>query len=211
MAHFETNELEERSYVQRGWSFAKALVSPQMTPILFFLDFLVHPPIILACIAWGLYSNQSHSLSLALAMAPLGLLTWTLVEYLVHRFALHKVPGLQDMHQAHHDETLELIGTPTPISLPLLLVLVLWPMSYVLGTSLAFIWFAGFLIGFLGYTFVHYAVHHLSSGGWRWLKTLKFQHNVHHHGTSNQNYGVSTSLWDHVFRTYSSSMRGHED
>ena len=207
MAQVETNEGKERSIRGAAWSYVKAAVSPDMTPFLFFLDFLVHPPIILASIAWGLYISQSHSIWLALSMIPLGLLTWTLIEYLVHRFVLHQIPGLQDMHQAHHDETQELIGTPTPVSLPLLLIAVLWPMTYALGTSLALLWFAGFLIGFIAYTFVHYAVHHLSSGGRRWLKQLKFQHNIHHHGTSNQNFGVSTSLWDHVFRTYSSTMR----
>ncbi len=210
MAKVETNELGERSYLQATWSFAKSAVSPQMTPTLFFLDFLVHPPIILASIAWGLYTTKSHELWLALAMVPLGLLTWTLVEYLVHRFVLHKVPGLQEMHQAHHDETQELIGTPTPLSLPILFLVVLWPMTYVLGTSLALLWFAGFLIGFIYYTFVHYAVHHLSSGGWSFMKKLKFQHNVHHHGTSNQNFGVSTALWDHIFRTYTSTMKAAE-
>jgi sterol desaturase/sphingolipid hydroxylase (fatty acid hydroxylase superfamily) len=210
MTQVETNDLEERSYLRRAWSFAKSLFSPQMTPFLFFLDFIVHPPIILASIIWGLYINHTHSVALALAMVPLGLLVWTLIEYLVHRFVLHRIPGLQEMHQAHHDETQELIGTPTPFSLPLLFIIVLWPMTYVLGTSFALLWFAGFLIGFIAYTFVHYAVHHLSSGGWRWMKALKWQHNVHHHGTSNQNFGVSTSLWDHVFRTYSSTMKGAE-
>jgi sterol desaturase/sphingolipid hydroxylase (fatty acid hydroxylase superfamily) len=199
-----------RSYLSSAWTFAKSLVSPQMTPTLFFMDFIVHPPIILASIFWGLYINHDNSILLALSMVPAGLLVWTLIEYLVHRFVLHKIPGLQEMHQAHHDETQELIGTPTPLSLPILFLIVLWPMTYLLGSSLAWLWFAGFLIGFIGYTFVHYAVHHLSSGGWRWLKHLKFQHNVHHHGTSNFNFGVSTSLWDHVFRTYSSTMRGTE-
>ena len=206
MARVETNMQALRSYPRTVWTFIKSAVSPEMTPFLFFLDFLVHPPIILASIAWGLYINQTHSIWLALAMVPVGVLTWTLVEYLVHRFILHRIPGLQDMHQAHHNETQELIGTPTPVSLPLLLLVVLWPMTYALGTSLALLWFAGFLIGFIAYTFVHYAVHHLSSGGWSWMKQLKFQHNVHHHGTSNQNFGVSTALWDHVFRTYSSTM-----
>ncbi len=210
MTKVETNAEGGRSVFGSAWSFAKAAVSPQMTPILYFLDFIVHPPIILACIAWGLYINQSHSLWFALLMVPMGLLTWTLAEYIAHRFVFHKVPGIKGMHQAHHDETLELIGTPTPISLPILLISVLWPMTYLLGTSLALLWFAGFLFGFLAYTFVHYAVHHFSSGGWRWMKRLKWQHNIHHHGTSDLNFGVSTSLWDHVFGTYSNTMRGAE-
>ena len=77
MTHVETNELGERSFLRRTWSFAKSLFSPQMTPFLFFLDFIVHPPIILASIIWGLYINNTHSVALALAMVPAGLLSWT--------------------------------------------------------------------------------------------------------------------------------------
>jgi sterol desaturase/sphingolipid hydroxylase (fatty acid hydroxylase superfamily) len=204
MTQVDTNEREE---ARGAWATAKSLVSPQMSPALFFMDFLVHPPLILLCIIGGFYWNTSHALWLAIAMVPVGLLTWTLAEYLVHRFVLHEVPGLMDMHKSHHDETLELIGTPTPVSLVILLTVVLAPMAYAIGISLALLWFAGFLIGFIAYTFVHYAVHHFSSGGFAFMKALKWQHNVHHHGTGTFNYGVSSPLWDYVFGTYSAKMR----
>ncbi len=209
MAQINLNEPEVRSLLQSIRSNAKALLSPRLTPFLFFLDFFVYPPIIVASVVWGLYLNQNYHAWFAVSMIPFGLLTWTFAEYVIHRFVFHRVPIIQQMHQAHHNETLALIGTPTLLSCVALLFFVLLPLSYLLGTSLALLVFSGFMFGFLSYNFVHYAVHHLSSGGYHFMKKLKWQHNVHHHGSSDFNFGVTTALWDHVFRTYSSKM--HED
>ena len=207
MTQIESREEAIEASSNTVMSFLKLFVSPYMSKAHFFLDFIVQPPLILFGIMWGLYTNTQHSIFTALAMVPFGFSVWTLAEYLTHRFILHKVPMLSKMHQAHHDETMELIGTPTPVSLVVLFTLVFWPASIFLGYSLVWLWFAGFLIGFIGYTFVHYAVHHLSSGGYAFMKRLKWQHNVHHHGSSNFNFGVSTAFWDHVFRTYSARIR----
>jgi sterol desaturase/sphingolipid hydroxylase (fatty acid hydroxylase superfamily) len=207
MAQVETEKRRDQNMLRAAWIFLKALVSPQMSPVFFFLDFIVYPPIILFGVVWGLHTNISHPAWFAAAMFPLGLVTWTLAEYLAHRFVLHKVPGIADLHQAHHDETLELIGTPTLVSLAVLFTLAFCPAYYLMGSALAWLWFAGFVAGFVAYTFVHYAVHHFSSGGYAIMKMLKWQHNIHHHGTSSFNFGVTSPLWDHVFRTYTKTMR----
>jgi sterol desaturase/sphingolipid hydroxylase (fatty acid hydroxylase superfamily) len=207
MSRLEASDESLGSAPKSVMAFLKSIVSPHMSKAHFFLDFAIHPPLIVFALIWGLYTNTQHSVLAALAMVPLGFAVWTLAEYLTHRFILHKVPMLSKMHQAHHDETLELIGTPTPVSLVVLFGAILWPLSMVLNHSLAWLWFAGFLCGFIGYTFVHYAVHHLSSGGYGFMKKLKWQHNVHHHGTGSYNFGVTTAFWDHIFRTYSAKMR----
>jgi sterol desaturase/sphingolipid hydroxylase (fatty acid hydroxylase superfamily) len=207
MERVESDANQRRTVWRSTWSLAKALVSPEMSAGFFFLDFVVYPPIILFGLIWGIYTKSSQSLWLMVAVAAAGLASWTLAEYLAHRFVLHKVPGISALHQAHHDETLELIGTPTLVSLVVLFTLAFWPMSFILGSSLSWMWFSGFLTGFVAYTFAHYAVHHLSSGGYAFMKKLKWQHSVHHHGSSNFNYGVTTVFWDHVFSTYSAKMR----
>jgi sterol desaturase/sphingolipid hydroxylase (fatty acid hydroxylase superfamily) len=212
MSQVEMMGRNVRSFGRGIFGFGKALVSPQMSPAFFFLDFVIYPPVILFGIIWGIYTNTHHPLWLALAMVPAGLATWTLAEYLAHRFVLHVVPGIAELHQAHHDETLELIGTPTLVSLAVLFTVAFWPMSLLMGYSLTWMWFAGLMAGFVLYTLVHYAVHHFSSGGYKFMKQLKWQHNVHHHGTGSFNYGVTTVFWDHVFGTYSSKMRDeHHD
>ena len=60
--------------------------------------------------------------------------------------------------------------------------------------------FAGFGSGYLAYDLTHYATHHfpMRLPGLRFLKRY---HMLHHYKTPNQRFGVSSPLWDIVFRT----------
>lgn len=138
-----------------------------------------------------------------------GVLVWTLTEYLLHRFVFHYEPtstwGKQLhflMHGVHHDypnDSLRLVMPPA-VSIPLALLF------YTLFRALlgdAHIWpfFAGFLLGYLWYDMLHYATHHFAMKNpvALWVK----QHHMrHHYQTDDFNYGVSSPLWDFVFRTY---------
>ena len=60
--------------------------------------------------------------------------------------------------------------------------------------------FAGFILGYLVYDGSHYAIHHfrMRSG---FLLLIKKHHMLHHHADHDGGFGVSSPLWDHVFRT----------
>jgi sterol desaturase/sphingolipid hydroxylase (fatty acid hydroxylase superfamily) len=60
--------------------------------------------------------------------------------------------------------------------------------------------------GYLLYDMTHYAAHHLPmrSG---YLKFLKRYHIMHHYRTPNARFGVSSPLWDYVFRTAPATSR----
>jgi dihydroceramide fatty acyl 2-hydroxylase len=59
---------------------------------------------------------------------------------------------------------------------------------------------AGFMIGYLLYDLTHYATHHfpMRSG---YAKYLKRYHMAHHYKDPNTRFGVSSPVWDWVFRT----------
>ena len=60
--------------------------------------------------------------------------------------------------------------------------------------------FAGLVFGYLCYDMLHYATHHfpMKRGLWLWLK----QYHLRHHYKDDQiGYGISSPLWDYVFRT----------
>jgi sterol desaturase/sphingolipid hydroxylase (fatty acid hydroxylase superfamily) len=61
--------------------------------------------------------------------------------------------------------------------------------------------FIGFGVGYLAYDGVHYFTHHLKATS-ALGKFLKKWHMVHHHTGVDGLYGVSTPLWDYVFRTH---------
>lgn len=56
---------------------------------------------------------------------------------------------------------------------------------------------AGALVAYAWYLFVHYCAHHNPSA----LPPFLLKHHHDHHRFANRNYGVTTTLWDHVFRT----------
>jgi sterol desaturase/sphingolipid hydroxylase (fatty acid hydroxylase superfamily) len=195
-AEFGEKTLKFSSALRR-WLYDKFL-SPRMPPFLFFLDFAVYPPIIIVFLYFG-FSTHPFINSASFVIA--GYVIWTLAEYLVHRFVLHHVPLFAKMHIEHHDDALDLIGTPTLMSLFFLTTTVFAPLYYFAGSHMAFCSMAGFLFGYISYVWVHYAVHHKGSGGFKFMRKLKRQHAVHHHGTSEFNFGVTTDMWDKIFRT----------
>ena len=96
-----------------------------------------------------------------------GLLTWTLVEYLVHRLLFHvesRSPAVQRMvylyHGRHHDypsDTRRLIISPTfTIPVAALLYGLFWLLA---GYPAAAPLFAGLVLGYLAYETLHFLVH----------------------------------------------------
>jgi Fatty acid hydroxylase superfamily len=149
--------------------------------------------------------------SLMLA-AAVGLSAWSLIEYLLHRFVLHGLQPFKRWHLEHHARPTALIAAPTVLSSSLIFTLVFLPAWALLGLQNAAALTLGVLVGYLTYAGVHHAVHHWRTTG-AWLSKRKRWHALHHHAGSALapgRYGVSTSLWDHIFSTMSASPRKRE-
>jgi sterol desaturase/sphingolipid hydroxylase (fatty acid hydroxylase superfamily) len=56
---------------------------------------------------------------------------------------------------------------------------------------------AGALVAYTWYLFVHHCAHHSPDK----LPLPLLKHHQSHHRFASRNYGVSTTLWDHVFGT----------
>jgi sterol desaturase/sphingolipid hydroxylase (fatty acid hydroxylase superfamily) len=147
------------------------------------------------------------------AAVVVGILLWTLTEYLLHRFLFHYEPTTPRLerifflfHGVHHyqPQAKTRLVMPLPVSIPLALLfygLFILVVDRLLGAPL---WvspmMAGFIIGYLIYDLTHYATHHLPmrSGV---AKYLKRYHMMHHFKDPESRYGVSNPLWDYVFGT----------
>jgi sterol desaturase/sphingolipid hydroxylase (fatty acid hydroxylase superfamily) len=141
-----------------------------------------------------------HGLRLEfLALALLGLASWTAIEYFLHRFVLHGVAPFKGWHEQHHQRPAALICAPTILSASLIFVLVFLPVLALGGFWPACALTLGVLTGYLLYAITHHATHH-----WRadnaWLKRRKRWHALHHHDAGRPaGYGVTSAFWDHVF------------
>ncbi len=90
----------------------------------------------------------------------MGLVFWTLLEYALHRVALHRMPYFSPMHGLHHASPLALIGTPTWMSVSILVSAVLMPAWLWLGFIVADGLTVGVMLGYLWYGTVHHVIHH---------------------------------------------------
>jgi dihydroceramide fatty acyl 2-hydroxylase len=181
-----------------------------------FLDFFsrIHPsvpalifvPVIVALIVLGANRGQG-ALEIVLLFAA-GLLIWTLSEYWLHRKFFHWDPDhpighrmhfiIHGVHHDHPNDRLRLVMPPAAsIPLAALFFGIFW---LVFGLPTAFPLFAGFLAGYLAYDYTHYYLHHFVPKS-QLGKKLREQHMRHHFQDHRYGYGVSSPLWDLVFRT----------
>lgn len=152
-------------------------------------------------------------------IAVTGLLTWTLAEYVLHRFVFH-YPAKSQLgkwlvflfHGVHHDAPQDKTRLVMPPAGAILIMAVLWLLfSLVLPAPWLKPFTAFFLVGYLCYDYIHYGTHHFKMGSGV-FSYLKYHHMQHHYAREKARYGVSSPLWDIVFGTQGtgSATRGHK-
>jgi sterol desaturase/sphingolipid hydroxylase (fatty acid hydroxylase superfamily) len=190
-----------------------------------FLEFFTHVTPIAILIIWipvGIYflyseiatgyGQQNGWVYLPVAMI-VGAFLWTFAEYMLHRFLFHFEPKDEKLqrifftfHGVHHaqPQCKTRLVMPPAVSIPMGII-TYWLMYLIFAVALGLPHFlgpvmCGFLVGYLFYDLTHYATHHFAmrDGIWKWLKRY---HMMHHYKTPEMRYGVSSPLWDVIFRT----------
>jgi sterol desaturase/sphingolipid hydroxylase (fatty acid hydroxylase superfamily) len=162
---------------------------------------------LVAGMVWLAVANRMSALGWATGIGA-GLLLWTLVEYVLHRFVHERVTRLaggRPPHLGHHARPTDLSVMVTPLSFTLPAALVLWGLLRLVAGDWASagIVMLGVLGGYFAYEIVHYSVHMTTAKGP--LRYWRKHHFRHHFTDSKACYGVTTPLWDYVFRSLESS------
>jgi sterol desaturase/sphingolipid hydroxylase (fatty acid hydroxylase superfamily) len=162
-------------------------------------------------VGYFIYKSFSEGVSglTFIAYLAFGLAVWTATEYVLHRFIFHYIPKQKwalrlhfIFHGVHHDyprDKMRLVMPPSA-SIPLAIAfysLFAWLIS---DKAALYAFFPGFLIGYLIYDMLHYAMHHhnFKSG---FMKRVKQHHMLHHYQDATKGFGVSSALWDKVLRS----------
>lgn len=146
-----------------------------------------------------------------------GMFFWTLFEYAMHRFAFHYIAESERarkfiyvLHGNHHEyprDRERLFMPPVP---SLILASVIFSLQYLALGQNVFMFFPGFLLGYLMYGTMHYAIHAWNPP-YKWMKPLWRNHHLHHYKDEGKGYGVSTTFWDRVFGTMFDLKKEKED
>lgn len=136
-----------------------------------------------------------------------GWVLWTLVEYMLHRFAMHELDGRGIMsreHLEHHVRSswsFDVTHLMSWAGMLLVGALVWGPAGWLLvgphfGVALA----VGWAFGYFFYEYQHMMAH-LHGPRSRYGRFVRIHHFHHHFGHPRSNHGVSTDVWDRVFGT----------
>ena len=170
------------------------------------VPFALLSPVLVLCMMSARLDGVGWGVML-LAFAS-GLFAWTMFEYLLHRFVLHfPIRGPRSrlaaflLHGHHHVDSRDpnrLVATPWMWGGASLFFLALsW---LILGEPRWQPLFAGVMTGYLIYEFVHWSAHHREpkTAAGRWLRRYHLRHHFEDHRNG---FGISSPLWDIVFRT----------
>lgn len=168
----------------------------------YYADFFIYATVVVTVTIVMAWRNTAYETSIWLLTAAVGAVSWTLFEYLLHRFVLHQVQPFAAMHDAHHQAPLAFVGTPTWLSMGVILGVVFLP-TWALGSFNAASGLAvGVMAGFFWYGLVHHAIHYRKPRAIATrLLLASRRHAQHHYSDQLGNFGVTTSFWDHVFGT----------
>ena len=178
-----------------------------LSKVHFTVPLFIFVPVILFCFYKALFQSPIGIVTF-IELFFVGLFVWTFVEYIMHRFLFNYMPDKPwalrlhfIFHGVHHDypSDAKRLVLPPSVSIPLatgfyFLFNALFPPNYVFG------FFPGFILGYLIYDISHYAIHHFNFKGSIWKK-IKQHHMLHHYQDPEKGYGVSSPLWDKVFRS----------
>jgi sterol desaturase/sphingolipid hydroxylase (fatty acid hydroxylase superfamily) len=155
---------------------------------------------------YGLVST-SIPIGFGLAFFVLGLLAFTLVEYLMHKHFFHMEPDtpLKDklqynVHGVHHDYPRDKDRLAMPPFVSAAYAAILYLVFTLLMGDCALYFLPGFLLGYSGYLGVHYVVH-VYNPPKNFLKVLWVNHAIHHYKNPDSAFGVSSPLWDYLLGT----------
>lgn len=163
------------------------------------------------------YNKFNFPLIYISAIFLAGMLSWTFFEYLMHRFAFHFIadnPRIQRfvyiLHGNHHEyprDKERLFMPPVP---SLIIASLFFSLFYSVVGINVFMFFPGFIFGYLMYGSMHFAIHAWNPP-YKWMKPLWRNHHLHHYKNEHRGFGVSTTLWDRVFGTMFDLKKEKED
>ena len=179
----------------RGWR--------QFTPFYFYTA-------VVLCLGAAAAEGEGLSVGGVLLLLVLGLLSWGLIEYALHRFVFHydaqSESGRKFVHAAHlshHEDPRATDHLFASLRMSAPIAAGYWLLAWAATGSwrAASYVFMGLIAGYFCYEWLHFQAHH-GRPRLRLFRYLKKYHLLHHHRTPGLRFGVTSPLLDLAFGTF---------
>lgn len=163
---------------------------------------------------WSI-THTSLTAATTIGLFFLGFISFTFVEYLLHRYVYHLSTHTEfrkkfqyTAHGVHHEfpKDKDRLAMPPLLSITVATILLLL-FRLIMG-DFTFAFLPGFLVGYAFYLSVHYVVH-IYQPPKNFLRHLWVNHSIHHYKDGDVVFGVSSPLWDYVFGTMHTKNKGN--
>ena len=173
----------------------------QFTPLYFYSGLSL-------CLVF-LSAGQGLSAQTIFLLLGSGVLSWSLIEYGLHRFIFHYEARsrfgrklLYQVHLSHHDNPLATqLFASLYLSAPIAAVYWLFAWTITRSSAAASYLFIGMAAGYFFYEWLHFQFHHRKSRHYL-MRYLRKYHLLHHYKTPGLRFGVTSPLFDLVFGTF---------
>lgn len=159
-----------------------------------------------ALLGWSV-THTTLSAGKTIGLFLSGLISFTWVEYMVHRYVFHmktytavRAKLQYTIHGVHHEypKDKDRLAMPPLLSVTIATVLLLL-FRLVMG-DLVFAFLPGFIVGYAAYLAIHYMVHAFAPPK-NFFRILWINHGTHHYKNGETIFGVSSPLWDYIYGT----------
>lgn len=181
-----------------GSALLEGIVRMSATRANGWLEVLISGSLSTTLLVAGVRRHQGPWLTI-LTTVLAGLLVFSFIEYVFHRWIFHGPDSLfRRGHDAHHRDPQGYDALPffLPATLLLGLVAVFW---WIMPASYAYLLGGAIGSGYVAYGLSHFAIH-ATRFRQPWLNRWAGQHHIHHYH-ADRNFGVTSPLWDCVLGT----------
>ena len=170
-------------------------------------------PVVWIPVAAVMFYLSNLGLSDKLSIWGIGLLVWTIFEYVFHRFVFHCDDIIPDhpyflmlhffTHAVHHYFPFDPLRLAMPPALFTILAVPTWCLfNLFVPTPANLALFSGIFVGFTFYDVIHFYLHHgAEKSVIPHVRRMRTYHAIHHYKEPDRGYGVTSKLWDRVFGT----------
>ena len=199
-------ELKNKPHTKGTKALFKNPVLERLTRTHIAIPLILFSTISTILIVYGINQGYINAVNTPLLFVA-GLLAFTLIEYIMHRFLFHLQPKTDKqekfaytVHGVHHDYPKDKDRLAMPPPLRIVISALFFGLYWLIMGNLVYGFLPGFLMGYASYLWVHYMVHAFKPPK-NFFKVLWVHHGIHHYKDQHNAFGVSSPLWDVVFGT----------